>query len=128
MKQLKEKPFTWSKRIRSFVFAFKGIIHLFKYQHNARIHFSILVIVISLGLYLRISNCEWVYITIVSGFVIASELINSSIEYLCDIVSPDFHQLIEHIKDMAAAAVLIAAISSLIIGFLIFIPKILALQ
>ncbi len=110
---------------RSFYFAFKGLADLFSGKHkNAIIHlFAVIIICIS-GFYFGLNNIEWCIIIICFVLVIALEAVNSAIEYLTDLVSPDFHPLAGKVKDMAAGAVLIAAIASSIIGFIIFYPKI----
>jgi diacylglycerol kinase (ATP) len=119
--------FTIRDRLKSFRFAFNGMKILLIHEHNAWIHLFAAVCVILAGFLLKISILEWVTIIIVVGFVIALEAINSSIEKLSDFVSPEKHNQIKTVKDLSAAGVLIGAITAVIVGLLVFIPKIFAL-
>ena len=119
--------FTIRDRLKSFRFAFNGIRILLIHEHNAWVHLFAAICVIMAGLLLGISILEWVAIIIVIGFVIALEAINSSIEKLSDFVSPEKHNQIKTVKDLSAAGVLIGAITAVIVGLLVFIPKIFAL-
>lgn len=119
--------FTIRKRLRSFRFAFGGIKTMIKNEHNSRVHFVALVAVIIVGIVLKIELLEWVAISIVSGVVILTELLNSAIEKLADFVEPAWNEKIGSIKDYCAGAVLISALIAVIVGGLIFIPKIIEL-
>lgn len=119
--------FTIRKRLRSFRFAFGGIKTMIKNEHNSRVHFVALVVVIIVGIVLKIELLEWVAISIVSGVVILTELLNSAIEKLADFVEPAWNEKIGTIKDYCAGAVLISALIAVIVGGLIFIPKIIEL-
>lgn len=121
------KPFSLSERIKSFRFAFAGLRTLFREEHNARIHVIAAVIVIFLGLVLKISATEWIFLIGAICLVFICELINTSIEALADFVSPQKHPQIKKVKDLAAAAVLIGAVAALTTGIIIFIPKIITL-
>ena len=116
--------FSIKKRIHSFRFAFNGIRNLILQEHNARIHMVALACVIGLGIFLKINLLEWSAISIVSGLVILTELLNTAIEKLTDFIEPEWNNKIGQIKDFCAGAVFISAIVSLIVGSLIFIPKI----
>ena len=96
----------------------------FKNEMNFRIHFIFLLAAISLGCLFHINTIEWLFIVAVSFLVIVLEMINTAIEQLCNIVSTEFHPLIKIIKDVSAGAVLLSAIASLVIGGIIFLPKI----
>ena len=109
----------------SFKYAFQGLCHMLKTQHNAWIHIAAMVTVICLSFYFRISRTEWIFVIFAIGFVFAAELINTALERLTDIVSPEKQAQAGQVKDLAAGAVLVAAITALIIGLIIFIPKIL---
>ncbi len=111
----------------SFRFAFNGIKNLIKYEHNARIHLVSLICVIVFGIILKLDLAEWIAISIVSGLVILTELLNTAIEKLADFVESDWHEKIGIIKDYCAGAVLISAVISTIVGGLIFMPKIIVL-
>tara|TARA_Y100000766_G_C18725982_1_gene516372 strand:- start:329 stop:721 length:393 start_codon:yes stop_codon:yes gene_type:complete len=123
----KKENFSLKKRLQSFRFAIKGIKNLVLYEHNSRIHLTALLVVIGLGLFFKLELMEWVAISIVSGIVILTELINTAIENLADIVEPKWNEKIGKIKDYSAGAVLVAAIVSVIVGSVIFIPKFLGL-
>lgn len=122
---MKPQKFSPRSRIDSFKYAFNGIRLLLKNEHNSRIHLLAAVVAISMGIFLKINPAEWCIIFIVIGMVFLTELLNSSLETLSDIVKPEWNELIRNVKDYAAAAVLISAIISVIAGGLIFIPKIL---
>lgn len=125
MEAKEKKSFSISKQLRSFKFAFRGIYILFLEEHNARIHLLAACLAVSLGFYFQISKSEWSAIIFSIGIVLAAEAINSAIENLADFVAPSKHEKIRNIKDLAAAAVLFCAISALIVGVVIFLPKIL---
>jgi undecaprenol kinase/diacylglycerol kinase (ATP) len=122
---MKQQKFSIKKRIKSFSHAFNGLRILIKEEHNARIHFLALIAVVVAGFFFKISLPEWISITVVSCIVISAEIFNSSIENIADFISPQKHAQIKKIKDLSAAAVLVAAIAALITGLLIFLPKIL---
>jgi len=111
-------------RIKSFKYAFEGLITLFGSEPNALLHLLAVITVIFLGIFFEINRSDWIIVLLLFALVFIAELFNSAIEYLSDIISPEFHPLIKKIKDMSAAAVLIAAIISTLIGAIIFIPKI----
>ena len=115
------------KRILSFKYAFEGLFYLFKTQPNARFHLLATFCVIILGFYCKIENYEWIAILICCGSVISLEAINTAIETLSNKVNQEIDPLIKIVKDVAASSVLIAAITSLVIGAIIFIPKFLIL-
>jgi len=118
----KENNFNLTDRLRSFRFAFRGILDLIKDEHNFRIHITVLLIVIVAGILLQISVPEWLVIILVSSLVLISESFNSSIEHLADLLKPEEDERIRKVKDIAAAAVLISAVTAVITGFIIFIP------
>lgn len=124
MKKNDSEPFRLRKRLISFRFAFNGIKKLIKNEHNARIHLVALIAVILLGIMLKIGLVEWIAISIVSGIVFVAELFNSAIEKLADFIEPNRNEKIGLIKDYCAGAVLVAALISVVVGGLIFIPKI----
>jgi diacylglycerol kinase len=117
-----------SKRILSFKYAIKGIRKSILTQPNLRIHLMATFLVSFLGFYLKISDLEWVAILITCGMVIAAEMMNTAVEALTDLISPDYHKKAGYVKDASAGAVLILAIASSIIGSMIFIPKIMDLM
>ncbi len=102
--------------------AFSGIATLLKLERNAKIHLFILVLVIVAGVLLKISPAHWIAVSLAAGFVIAAEAFNTSIEALCDAVKPEFDPGIRKAKDLAAAGVLISAITSVVTGLIVFVP------
>lgn len=115
------------KRIDSFRFAIKGLARLVQTQPNARIHLVAALGVLVGGLYFGLSTLEWIACVFAIAMVLSAEAFNTALEDLTDLVSPDYHPLAGHAKDVAAAAVLIVAIGAAIIGCLIFVPKIITL-
>ena len=112
------------KRIQSFGYAIKGIRYVFGTEINMRIHITISVLVIICGIAFAISLTEWIFCLFCIGLVVAAEMLNTAIENVVDLASPEQHPLAGKAKDIAAGAVLICAIISVIIGLLIFIPKV----
>lgn len=124
---MNDKHFSIKARLKSFAYAFNGIIALIKNEHNARIHLFATICVIPAGFFFHLSAGEWIAVIFAIGFVFSAEAVNSAIEYLADFVSPGRHELIRLAKDIAAAAVLFAAITAAIVGLIIFLPKIINL-
>lgn len=118
------KPFSISDRIKSFRFAFQGIAIFLKTEHNAWIHIFAGIVAICLGVVLKVNSTEWCWLILSIGLVFISEMFNTAIELLTDLASPDFHPLAKKVKDIAAGSVLIAAFSAVLIGAIIFLPKI----
>ncbi len=116
---------TLKKRIDSFRFAFKGLADLFISQPNARIHGVATIIALILGGILGLSKIEWCLIILCIFAVLAAEAFNTALEYLTDLVSPEYHVLAGKTKDVAAAGVLLTAFGSFIIGTIIYLPKVL---
>lgn len=123
----KNKPHVIKARADSFGYAFNGLKILFRNEHNARIHILASILVIGAGIFFKISPIEWMLIFLAIGIVFICEIFNTVIEYLVDYISPSYHNGIKKIKDLSAAAVLIVAIVSGILGLFIFIPKILCM-
>ncbi len=115
------------KFIKSFSHALHGIAFLFKSQVNSRIELIITCIVVIAGILFKISTSEWLIILLCIALVLSLEGINTAIETFANKLHPDFDMEIGKVKDVAAGAVLIAAIVAAIIGFIIFVPRILDL-
>ena len=115
------------KFLRGFEYAFQGLWHAAKTQLNFRVHLVLAVIAVLLGYALHISTAEWLWVSLCIGMVLLTELINTAIELLVDLVSPEYNEKAGRVKDMCAAAVLITAITALVIGLIIFVPKLLLL-
>ncbi len=120
-----DKSFNVSDRKKSFLHAIVGLKYIFATQHNFRIHSIATILIVSLGLLYGISITEWCFLIFSIGFVLAAEAFNTAIECVTDLASPDFHRLAKTTKDASAGAVLLAALTSLIVGAIIFVPKIL---
>jgi diacylglycerol kinase len=110
--------------IKSFGWAFNGLKDCILHEKNFRIQYIIALLVVIAGIFFSISTAEWMIILICFAMVLSFEIINSAIEKLCDLVSPEFNLTIKKVKDMSASAVLLAAIISFIVGCIIFLPRI----
>ena len=112
---------------KSFGYSVEGLKYAYKYEQSMFIHLTMLCFVIIFGLVLRISMWEWIICIILCGLVIATELINTSIEAVVDLTCPKVHPLAKVAKDTASAAVFVFAITALLAGLIIFVPKIIEL-
>jgi diacylglycerol kinase (ATP) len=110
---------------KGFTYAYNGIRLSFKAGGNFIFHLFAAIVVILMGMYFKISNLEWVAITFCITLVLAAETFNTCIEKLTDIISPERNKNAGEVKDLAAGAVLIAAIGAAITGLIIFIPYLL---
>jgi len=108
------------KLLRSFGYAVAGILIVFKEQLNFKIHIIVLLAVVFAGFFLGIERWEWMAVILCFSSVLVTEMLNSAIEYLVDFISPEFHLQAGKIKDVAAGAVLLATLFSVLIGILIF--------
>jgi diacylglycerol kinase (ATP) len=115
------------KFIRGFGYAFKGLQYATATQLNFRVHLVATLIALYTGYALHISTNEWLWIILGIALVLITELLNTAIEFLTNLVSPDYNELAGHVKDVSAGAVLVCAIFALITGCIIFIPKLLLL-
>lgn len=106
----------------SFRFAFSGLWHVLRTQPNIYIHLGIAGAVILLGLWLRLSFEQWAIVALTIGFVLVNELINTAVEAMVDLVSPEYHPLAKIVKDVMAGAVLLAAMTSVVVGLLVLGP------
>jgi len=121
------KRFSVVARAKSFTHAFRGIGILIKSTHNFWIHIFFVIIVVFFGFTLRVSHIEWILLIFAMGFVMVSEAFNTAIEIDIDLTSPNYHPYARDTKDVAAGAVLISAITVIIIGLIIFLPKVIIL-
>lgn len=117
------KKFSVSQRLLSIVNAVRGLLYLVKTQHNAWIHAVAMLIIFALGIAFRLSNWEWCFLVLCFMAVWSAEAFNTALELVCDVVSPEFHPQIGKAKDVAAGAVLIAAIGSAIVGAIVLLPR-----
>ncbi len=119
---MQKSSLTPKSRINSFRYAFKGLRYGFKNQVNIWIHLVAAILVIVFGFYFQISIGEWIALFLCIALVIGAELLNTAIEHLVDLVSPEYHPLAGKVKDIAAAAVLVFSIASAAVGLLVFVP------
>ncbi len=110
--------------VKSFKYAFSGIKEAFQSEKNMKVHFLLMILAIVLGIALKLSSVEWAILTITIGLVMMLEFINTSLEQIVDIVSPEKQEKAKIAKDVAAAGVLISAIVAILIGAFLFLPKI----
>ena len=110
-------------RLRAFRFAFEGVGYLMRTQPNARIHLVVTVAVVSLAAWLRVDREGWVWLVLAIGLVWAAEAFNTALEAVVDLASPETHPLAKASKDVAAAGVLLAAITAAAVGLLVLGPR-----
>lgn len=113
--------------LHSFKYAFTGIYSSVKKERNIKIHTSIMLLVIIMGVLLKINYHEWLTCLVLFALVLSSELINTAIEITLNLITTEINPQVKLAKDISAGAVLINAIFSAIIGLIIFIPKIITL-
>jgi diacylglycerol kinase (ATP) len=110
------------KRLRSFHYAFEGWWYVLRSQRNAWIHAVITVAVIALAWWLRLSRQDWAVLILIITAVWMAEFMNTALETIVNLVSPDFHPLAKIAKDVGSAAVLVGAVGAVLIGLLILGP------
>ncbi len=121
------KSSSFKKRLQSFSFAINGLKVLVREEPNARIHLAASILVIFLGVLMSLTTFDWIAIWICIGLVLGTEIFNTAMENLCNHISPEKNELIGKVKDLSAAAVLVTAVISLVVGALIFLPKIMGI-
>jgi len=114
-------------RIKSIGFALNGVWILLRTQQNAWIHAIAATLAVALGVALGISWSEWLWVILAIMIVWITEALNTALEFLADVVSPEFDPLVKQAKDVAAGAVLIAATGAALIGLIIFLPHLIIL-
>lgn len=119
-----KQVFSVVKRAKSFTYAINGIRLFLKTTHNSWIQIFLAIVAIILGVHFHIETTEWLFIILSIGFVLAAEAFNTAFEFDMDLTSPRLHPYAKYTKDVAAGAVLIASITALCIGLIIFLPKI----
>ena len=121
---MEKKQFSWKERGNSFSYAAAGLRALMRTEHNAWLHALLTLAAALMGVLFSITAIEWMLLVIVMGGVWVAELFNTALEKAMDLISKEVHPGIKLVKDLAAAAVLVAALVALAVGALIFIPKI----
>ena len=119
MRPSSEKSPWW----RCFVDAARGVGIAVRSERNIRVHFVAFLFAVLLGAFLGLSATEWILLVLCSALVVSAEMLNSGIEFLADTLHPDDHPGIGKAKDVAAGAVLITAVAALVVGAILFLPK-----
>ncbi|HWB27421.1 MAG TPA: diacylglycerol kinase family protein [Chitinophagaceae bacterium] len=109
--------------LSAFKNAFNGLWYFFRHERNGQVQSCAAIITIAFAIWLHVSAMQWVLLLLCIGAVLSLEMINSSLEKLCDLVHKDYHPVIKIVKDVSAAAVLFASAISVTIACIIFLPK-----
>jgi undecaprenol kinase len=112
----------WKRLLKSFSFAWEGIVFTFKNEKNMKIHCAAALFVCMTAWMFDLSKTEWLIILIAIGVVFSLEMVNTAVERVVDLVAPEFHPLAKIAKDVAAGAVFVFVMISVIIGAIIFFP------
>ena len=123
---MSDNSLTFTGRVRSFKYAFRGLRVMIVSQHNAWIHAVATILVVAVSFYFHLTRAEWCWIILAIISVWSAEAFNTAFEFLTDVASPEFHPLAEKAKDVAAGAVLITAIGSVLIGIVVFGPYVIS--
>lgn len=127
-KNLSEKKrFSIIARAQSFRHALRGIGIIFRTQHNAWVHAVATVVVVLLGFVLQISPGEWAVLVLAITSVLVAEGFNTALEIDIDLTSPTYHPYARDTKDVAAGAVLLTVVGAVVVGLIVFVPKVLVL-
>jgi undecaprenol kinase len=117
------------KRLRkSFVYAFRGLVKMIREEQNFRVHIFFAAASAVLGALMGISRIEWCLLAVVIGMVFLMEAVNSAVERITDVLRPRINDYAKEIKDITAAAVMISSILAVIVGLLIFVPRLISLN
>ena len=116
------ETFSIADRLQSFHYAASGVAFMLRTQHNAWIHLTITIAVCLAGWWLQLSAADWRWMTVAIVLVWVAETMNTAFEFVCDVVSPEFHGSVERAKDIAAGAVLICSGGAAVLGLLTFTP------
>jgi diacylglycerol kinase len=111
-----------TRLIKSFTYAFRGLFKIFREEQNLQVESISAIIVIALGFVFQIKPLEWCVILICIALVILMETVNSAIERMADVLKPRIHAYVKEMKDIMAAAVMIASLLSIAVGLIIFLP------
>lgn len=118
-----KKGNSFLRLLASFRYAVQGIQHAFLMERNMKIHIVVTIVVLLFGWWLQLDTVEWIFILFAIAGVISLELVNTAIERVVDLASPDYHLLAKQAKDMAAGAVFIYSLLAIAVGIIIFLPK-----
>lgn len=106
--------------LKSFKYAIRGLVKTFREELNLKIQTIIAILVIILGIYFNITQFEWLVLVLVIGLVILMEVVNSAVERITDVLKPRINSYVKEIKDIMAAAVMLASIMAVIVGIIVF--------
>ncbi|HVB03486.1 MAG TPA: diacylglycerol kinase family protein [Chitinophagaceae bacterium] len=124
---MQKGSFSLKARVKSLMHALHGLGELIRREHNAWIHVVVALAVILLGIWVGLSAQQWVDVVLAMGLVLSAEAMNTGMEALADLVSPEKSEKVRFIKDLAAGGVLIAALAAAITGMIVFLPRLLQL-
>jgi len=113
----------FSGRLKSVSFAIKGAVKLITTEHSIMVQSAIALLMVIAGFYFKINTTEWLFQTLSIGLVMSVEGLNTAVEKIADFIHPDYHSRIGFIKDISAGAVFFAAITAIVIGLIIYVPK-----
>lgn len=113
----------FSGRLKSVSFAARGAVKLITTEHSVMVQFFIGILMTIIGFSLNISSTEWLFQTLSIGLVMSIEGLNTAVEKIADFIHPDYHERIGFIKDISAGAVFFAAVTAIVIGLIIYVPK-----
>ncbi|TDQ41734.1 diacylglycerol kinase family protein [Aureibacillus halotolerans] len=116
------KPWSWRRWFKSFFYAGRGISHALHTEMNLRFHFIAILLVSMLGIYFQITKTEWLVLILMMTIVCTLEMVNAAIERTVDLITEERTMLAQQAKDLAAGAVFLSAVASIIIGIVIFLP------
>jgi diacylglycerol kinase len=109
--------------LKSFGYALNGVAYILRTQRNARIELAVGLVAVLLGLWLGLTSLEWAVLVITIALVVVLEWVNTSLELAVSLASPERHPSAKAAKDVAAACVLLGAITSVVVGLLLFVPR-----
>jgi diacylglycerol kinase (ATP) len=127
VRELSARRAGWRSLLDAFRYAFAGLFYLIKTERNAQIHCAIAAIAVALGFWFQIERAEWLALVLIIALVITAEGFNTAIEAAVDLASPGYHPLAKVAKDVAAGSVLLTAMMSLVVGAIIFLPRLWAI-
>ena len=122
-----KKQFGVKRFVKACGYSLDGLKYAYKYEQSMAIHLFVAATITGLGIFVNLNLMEWLLVLVLMGFVMATELINTSLEAVVDLISPEFHPLAKIAKDTASAAVGVFSIVAFICGLIIFLPKLIAM-
>jgi diacylglycerol kinase (ATP) len=121
--EFKKDNSLFSGRLKSVTYAFNGAVKLITTEHSIMVQFTIAIVMTFVGFFVNITASEWLFQTLAIGLVMSVEGLNTAVEKIADFIHPNYHERIGFIKDIAAGAVFFAAITAIVIGLIIYVPK-----